>query len=102
MIPPPDAVSVSVLDPTGAVAEATNARSIELPDVPGEVTIVTPGGNPLNVRLTRALNPFIAVSVRPTGVEVVPSATLTEGAENPIAKVGVGAVTVSETVVVLV
>ena len=101
VIPPPVAVSVSVLDSTGVVADATNAMSIELPLVPGEVTMVTPDGSPLNIRLTLALNPFTEVSVRPMGVEVAPSATLTEGAEKPIVNVGVGAVTVSATVTVL-
>ena len=63
---------------------------------------VTPGGSPLSVRFTLALNPFTEVSVKPTGAEVFPSATLTEGAEKLTVKVGVAAVTVSATVAVLV
>ncbi len=47
-----------------------------------------------------ALNPLTEVSVKPTGEEVFPSATLTEGAEKLIVKVGVAAVTVSATVAV--
>ncbi len=103
--PPPEAVIVTVAGPVVAVLEAEKVTV--LVPAPGAAILagaklaVTPDGSPDAERVTAELNPPDGVTVRPTGTVPLRTTLTVEGAAVS-ARAGVGAVTVSATVAVLV
>jgi hypothetical protein len=104
-MPPPDALIVTVAGPRNAVLEAENVRVLD--PAPGAAMLVgakiavTPEGSPLNAKVTAELNPPDVATVRPTGAVPVRPTLMVE-VDAVRVKLGVGAVTVSATVAVLV